>query len=326
MSGATYNGVLVSPRTKSENRARCAEIDVLAPRQRELCSRSRHILDVVSSGASAGIDECQYQFRLRRWNCSTFNTTDVFGKILDLKTREKAYIYAVSSAGVMHAVTQACARGTLDICSCDTHVRAREPEAGFLWGGCSHNVNFGGVFTREFVDSNENRRRSDGLMNLWNNAAGRKTIKETMRLLCKCHGVSGSCSIKICWRTMAKFRDVGAALKEKFNGASRVRLGRKHRFQPLDRLQKRPTRKDLVYLEESPDFCEANPAHGSLGTHGRQCNRTSYGLDGCRLMCCGRGYHTIIRDLSEDCNCKFFWCCRVVCETCTRIVEQHFCN
>ena len=83
-SGATYNTLVVSPRTQSDNRARCAEVGVLAPRQRELCARSRHILDIVSSGAFAGIDECQYQFRLRRWNCSTFNTTNVFGKILKL--------------------------------------------------------------------------------------------------------------------------------------------------------------------------------------------------------------------------------------------------
>ena len=98
------------------------------------------------------------------------------------ETREKAYIYAVSSAGVMHAVTRACARGTLDICGCDMHVRTRrEPDAAFVWGGCSQNVNFGGVFTREFVDSNENRRRLDGLMNLWNNAAGRKVISNMNR-------------------------------------------------------------------------------------------------------------------------------------------------
>ena len=30
------------------------------------------------------ISECLIQFKDRRWNCTTFDTTDVFGKILDL--------------------------------------------------------------------------------------------------------------------------------------------------------------------------------------------------------------------------------------------------
>jgi len=31
---------------------------------------------------------------------------------------------------------------------------------------------------------------------------------------------------------------------------------------------------------------------GSLGTAGRECNRTSMGTGGCDIMCCGRGYDT----------------------------------
>ena len=48
-----------------------------------------------------------------------------------------------------------------------------------------------------------------------------------MKLLCKCHGVSGSCSVRICWKTMANFREVGESLKDKFDGAARVKLNNK---------------------------------------------------------------------------------------------------
>ncbi|ELU01968.1 hypothetical protein CAPTEDRAFT_216606 [Capitella teleta] len=274
-----------------------------------------------------GIDECQHQFRDRRWNCTTYNDTDVFGKVLDLKTREKAYIYAVSSAGVMFAVTTACAKGELHICDCDEKVRSQDTKGGFIWGGCSHNVAFGDRFTREFVDSNENRFNDEGLMNLWNNNAGRKAIRTSMKLLCKCHGVSGSCSAKICWKTMTGFRNIGSQLKDKFDGASRViHHDKKHRLKPMDRYQKKPNKKDLVYLQESPDFCSSNTTIGSLGTQGRACNKTSYGLDGCSLMCCGRGYQTTLITVVEDCNCKFVWCCNVVCDECIKREERHICN
>ena len=90
------------------------------------------------------------------------------------ESREKAYIYGISSAGVMHSVTKACAKGDLTICTCDRNIRSRETKGDFIWGGCSENVNFGDKFTREFLDTKENGRSVDGLMNLWNNGAGRK--------------------------------------------------------------------------------------------------------------------------------------------------------
>ena len=148
-----------------------------------------------------------------------------------------------------------------------------------------------------------------------------------MKLLCKCHGVSGSCSAKICWRTMPAFREVGTMLRQRFDGANQVKMARrKRKLRPINKSLKRPTKNDLVYLQQSPDYCERNLRSGSLGTQGRACNASSYGLDGCALMCCGRGHYTTMAELEEDCDCKFFWCCRVECQKCKRKVEQHFCN
>lgn len=42
------------------------------------------IIDVISEGAAMAITECLIQFKDRRWNCSTFDSEDVFGRILDL--------------------------------------------------------------------------------------------------------------------------------------------------------------------------------------------------------------------------------------------------
>ena len=149
----------------------------------------------------------------------------------------------------------------------------------------------------------------------------------SLEIVCKCHGVSGSCSVKICWRRLKSFRHIGASLKRKFDGASYVRLdGEKRRLKPVARNQKKPQKNDLVYLQQSPDYCSYNPKVGSLGTRSRRCNKTSYGLDGCSLMCCGRGYYTLVQEEKEDCDCKFYWCCRVVCKQCMNTREVNYCN
>ena len=81
---------------------------------------------------------------------------------------------------------------------------------------------------------------------------------------------------------------------------------------------RRPHKMDLLFYERSPNFCESNPRLDSPGTTGRYCNRTSSGVDNCDTLCCGRGYNTLKIKISERCNCKFYWCCYVECQVCTK--------
>nr|CAH7730455.1 unnamed protein product [Callosobruchus chinensis] len=91
-------------------------------------------------------------------------------------------------------------------------------------------------------------------------------------------------------------------------------------------LKKPPKKSDLVYLQLSPNYCERDLAAGSLGTFGRSCNRTSRGIDGCDMMCCGRGYNTHQYMKTFQCRCKFHWCCKVECETCNERTEEYTCK
>ncbi|XP_047000677.1 protein Wnt-2 [Schistocerca americana] len=245
-------------------------------------------------------------------------------------SREAAYTYAAASAGAAWSVAAACARGNVSACGCDPR-RPRAPPAGWSWGGCSADVRFATRLARRFLDAREVEGDARSLMNLHNNRAGRKAVKATLRTECKCHGVSGSCTMKTCWRTLAPFRAVGDALMRQYARARPVTLvgrrlvlrasARGHGHRPRE-----PRRQDLVYLDESPNYCERDLAKGSLGTHGRRCNRTAKGTGSCDILCCGRGYNTHQYTRTWQCRCKFHWCCHVTCDTCSERTEEYTCK
>lgn len=148
-----------------------------------------------------------------------------------------------------------------------------------------------------------------------------------MLLDCKCHGVSGSCSVRTCWKTLPPFRIVGEYLKHKYETCLRVTVDQSGtQLTHPDFSYRRPSRDELVYLEESPDYCSINSNTGSLGTSGRECNRTEQGSGGCAVLCCGRGFNTIQVEEDYKCYCKFHWCCHVKCEKCRRTVDKHICK
>ncbi|XP_053114387.1 protein Wnt-7b isoform X1 [Hemicordylus capensis] len=312
----------------------CNKIPGLAPRQRAICQSRPDAIIVIGEGAQMGINECQYQFRYGRWNCSALGEKTVFGQELRVGSREAAFTYAITAAGVAHAVTAACSQGNLSNCGCDREKQGYyNQEEGWKWGGCSADIRYGIEFSRRFVDAREIRKSARRLMNLHNNEAGRKVLEERMKLECKCHGVSGSCTTKTCWTTLPKFREIGYILKEKYNAAVQVEVVRASRLrQPTFlkikqiRSYQKPMETDLVYIDKSPNYCEEDASTGSVGTQGRLCNRTSPSTDGCDMMCCGRGYNTHQYTKVWQCNCKFHWCCFVKCNTCSERTEVFTCK
>ncbi|CAG9792502.1 unnamed protein product [Diatraea saccharalis] len=312
----------------------CAKIRGLTPGQRRVCRRNKDHMPVVSDGVKRSIAECQHQFKDRRWNCSVTEDVTVFGPLSLIGSRETAFTHALTSAGVSLSVSRACRDGRLASCSCS---RARRPPGlreQWLWAGCGDDLQYGYTFTEGFVDIRErekkvkrgSREQGRQLMNKHNNEAGRRAVMKKSRVSCKCHGVSGSCSLVTCWQQLPSFREIGDYLKEKYDGATEVKVSRRGRLRLSHPRNDLPTVLDLVYLEESPNYCVKNDTLGSLGTSGRECNRTSAGINGCSLMCCGRGYNTMKVTLRERCGCKFHWCCRVQCNTCVKTMETYTCK
>uniref|UniRef100_UPI00358EAD04 protein Wnt-7a-like isoform X2 n=1 Tax=Myxine glutinosa TaxID=7769 RepID=UPI00358EAD04 len=312
----------------------CNKIPGLSSRQRAICQSRPDAMVFIGKGAQLGISECHFQFRHGRWNCSALGERTVFGQELKVGSREAAFANAVTAAGIAYAITAACSRRNLSDCGCDREKQGYyNRDESWKWGGCSADIKSGLAFSQLFVDAREIRQNARTLMNLHNNEAGRKTLQQMMRLECKCHGVSGSCATKTCWMMLPKFREVGYALKDKYNVAEYVEPVRASRYRRPVFLKikksstyRKPMDTDLVFIVKSPNYCEEDPVSGSVGTRGRLCNRTSPNAAGCDLMCCGRGYNTHQYTKMWQCNCKFHWCCYVKCNTCSERTEEYTCK
>ncbi|XP_017865488.1 PREDICTED: protein Wnt-5 [Drosophila arizonae] len=490
----------------------CYTVDGLTYGQKKLCALHTSVMPAISRGARAAIQECQFQFKNRRWNCSTTEDVSVFGPMTGLGSPEMAFIHALAAATVTSFIARACRDGQLTSCGCSRGSRPKQLHDDWTWGGCGDNLEYAYKFATDFIDVREKETRrgtrgagnperrgthqsqqkrkqietngtkdagksdfnvtdpkttnktaagsnsttsvlyeaqpkannkmkdqpvdktpttrppssssslappkqeyeaadADGggaesrinpddllelqeritkeilnsklketemlelqekinreilnsklflgeanskrrkrkrknqravradapmlpninnkarsLMNLHNNEAGRRAVIKKTRITCKCHGVSGSCSLITCWQQLSSIREIGDYLREKYEEATEVKLNKRGRLQVKNSEFKVPTAHDLIYLDESPDWCRTNRLLQWSGTHGRVCNKSSSGLDGCGILCCGRGYNTKNIIVRERCNCKFHWCCQVKCDVCTKVLEEHTCK
>ncbi len=252
---------------------------------------------------------------------------------------------AISSAGATWSVARSCAAGRLAACSCNIHQHTSQQS--WEWGGCSYSVKFGLITSRRLLTRNGHRRRRGLLRKIYrhNLKAGRlvsgnrrlfqlkplssrsvscsvllQAVKKTLAKACKCHGVSGSCQLKTCWKATADLRRIGDHLKEKYREAKLLLKTSSPNASRQLFVSAAAKSAELVFFEKSPGFCRPLSHLRTAGTKGRVCNvrNKTQSAGDCQWLCCARGHHQIRQDYTENCNCKFEWCCRVICEKCTR--------
>lgn len=128
-----------------------------------------------------------------------------------------------------------------------------------------------------------------------------QAVSNNMQVRCKCHGMSGSCQLKTCWKSAPDFRVVGKVLKQQYRRAVLVdqsNLGngppmivyhkpkkRKHvknvrpprrtkdkqgqqqrQLLPINRAN-RKMENALFYYQRSPNFCERDQVSDIPGKH-----------------------------------------------------------
>lgn len=160
-----------------------------------------------------------------------------------------------------------------------------------------------------------------------------------MKELCKCHGVSGSCTTKTCWKQPANLSKIADYLRKQYRLAAKVGPSSttaphpKTLSQQLSLLDKNK----LAFSEASPEYCYENKQLGIHGTLGRYCSMEKKNLNGnevsksernsCERLCtdCGYKIQTTKTIVKKTCNCKFRFCCVVECVPCQKEEEVHQC-
>lgn len=164
-----------------------------------------------------------------------------------------------------------------------------------------------------------------------------------MKTRCKCHGVSGSCSMKTCWRVISTMREIGQILKSQHINALRVSI--EHRsigpavLRTVGSNSMTPMLDNhLVYIKTSINYCIKNRNY----TIGRECaprdllKKVKLGLPlpagqinkeapVCEDICCGQLFRLDRTVSSYYCNCRFIWCCDILCDICTATVDKYYC-
>uniref|UniRef100_A0A8I3NJ02 Protein Wnt n=1 Tax=Canis lupus familiaris TaxID=9615 RepID=A0A8I3NJ02_CANLF len=138
----------------------------LERKQRRMCRRDPGVAETLVEAVSMSALECQYQFRFERWNCTLEGRYRA--SLLKRGFKETAFLYAISSAGLTHALAKACSAGRMERCTCDEAPDLENREA-WQWGGCGDNLKYSSKFVKEFLgrrSSKDLRARVDFHNNL----------------------------------------------------------------------------------------------------------------------------------------------------------------
>ncbi|OWF35229.1 protein Wnt-8b-like [Mizuhopecten yessoensis] len=287
-------------------------------------------------GSMRAAKECRHQFKWDRWNCPI---VDMNRQIHNIRAnRETSFVHAIYSASIMHDLTSQCNLGGNPVCACDDSRNGVKGGYNWSWGGCSDNIKFGDSVSKHFLMSMQKAKDSYAATVTQNSGAGRMSVRKTTHLICKCHGVSGSCSVRTCWRQLGNFRSVGNYLKRRYKKAvhanffdGKLRQGNDVNGVKLNMI----SNKQLVFLEKSPNYCKANDSLSLNGTLGRQCSRNKVGVKqsaaerkSCRTLCkaCGLLVKHEVVTIRTTCNCRFHWCCHVACFDCEQKQDVYSCS
>ncbi|KAE9553325.1 hypothetical protein FO519_003491 [Halicephalobus sp. NKZ332] len=286
--------------------------------QSEFCRRMIDLMPYIKSSSDETVSSCLNVFKKHRWNCSSILKAPFFDNDLTKGTKEQSFVQALASGAVLHQVAKACSQGKLHFCHCGpggnliikNENNELPTEENYKWQGCSDNVDYGRSVSKEWTDAlwrpkmkiqrDVKRDLKRGFLDQLDIMKIEKERKPVVN------------EKKTCWSSLPSMTEIAERLKSKYLIAQQL----KPKLHFLE-VENHPS--DLVFLRNSPDYCEL--------TKGRECDQKDQNaLDSCQNLCCDRGQKSMMIEESEQCHCRYIHCCYVQCKTCTHFRERSFCN
>ncbi|XP_023176519.2 wnt inhibitor of Dorsal protein [Drosophila hydei] len=268
---------------------------------------------ISSSSLDQAISSCQRSFKWQRWNCPNQDfvkrrTAPTPAQALD---REDVYVAAIALASILHTLTKDCANGLIAGCGCSDNALnmpcAHEPSKALQLYEQRYGMG---------VDALGHNQRVVGAL-----------LEKSLEQECHCiqHGPQGSCLEKKCVQVLKPFEAIAQDLLNMYDDAIQLDTtasNLKIMWQniPLD---------SLVYMLDSPNYCQPEASGRWAGTRGRQCAKhTGSTADerlSCQQLCRVCGFRVRSQHLRSErrCNCKLVWGFRLQCDVCIQL-ERHY--
>ena len=83
----------------------CSQLQGLSKGQTQLCFLYPDHISHIGRGARLGVSECQWQFKNRRWNCSTVDDSNIFGPVLTIgECTSNYWVYLVDTIAMITGI------------------------------------------------------------------------------------------------------------------------------------------------------------------------------------------------------------------------------
>lgn len=271
--------------------------------------------------------ECEKQFKDELWNCSGYSLLKEPNVTRGgSQYKEGAFVDALSFTVIAYTVSKACSQGLLEHCDCHTdedlieELEEQFPDVVFS-NGCSDNIEYGievaKIFLNERYLSGGHSLRHELIQHNFDAAEAliRGITQESPE--CICHGISGSCTFKHCYNELPEFEVFSEQLKALYDEACEVTPNGHTSNAFISECNRAYTNEDLIY-RHTYDWCIPHPSVGSVGVVGRECDPNSSGPNSCQNLCrdCNRVPEEHTETVVHKCDCSFYFCCRIHCETC----------
>uniref|UniRef100_A0A6P4EQM3 Protein Wnt n=1 Tax=Drosophila rhopaloa TaxID=1041015 RepID=A0A6P4EQM3_DRORH len=271
--------------------------------------------DISDKGLKQALDSCQQSFQWQRWNCPSADFVERHTKPEESSpNREDVYVAVIAMAAIVHTLTKDCANGVIAGCGC-TESALNVP--------CAHEPG-------KALEQYEKHFGSGSGATGHNRRVVGALLQNSLEQECRCKQpgpVHGKCQEEECVAVLKPFEAIAQDLLQMYDDAIQLDSASSNlkimwENIPLD---------SLVFMQDSPNYCEPE-AHGLWkGTRGRKCTKDGSGsLEerlSCQQLCRVCGYRVRSQHIRSErrCNCKLVWGFRLQCDVCVQLEKQYSC-